>query len=150
MGQTSVFYVVADIVSSIDRKDVAANIVLSGSSVIRSDGAEVPMNGADVSGPRHVIAQNTFKVDRSESPNRDLATGVMEFTVSAYGRDKVTLSIAKFNNFLRDYAGGTLTIVRKNDNVVVGTGTGVTGEVRFNSNATIDAGSSSTYVVKFV
>lgn len=125
-------------------------MIAEGSSIIGSHGETVPLSGKEISGSLHDVAQNTFKVALMQPTSKNLATDAMEFTVYAYGKDKVTLSSAAFDNVLSGYAGGMLTIVRKSDNVTVGTGSGPTGKVQFNTGATVDANASSTFVVKLV
>jgi hypothetical protein len=77
----------------------------------------------------------------------------MEFSITAAGKNSVTLSGATFANTISGYTGSmTLAIYKKSDNTQVATATtGVkTGLISFNSAITVDAGTTTTYVVKVV
>lgn len=109
------------------------------------------MTGSNVPGASHDIATNTFKVTQMIPTSKNITTDAMEFMVTAFGQNLITLSGATFNNILSGYTGSTtLTIVRKSDNATVGTATGSTGVVSFTANNTVDAGTSATYIVKIV
>jgi hypothetical protein len=150
MDKSATFYVVADVNSSTDQSGVVVNVVTAGSNITGSNGALVAMAGVTVVGPSHDVAQNTFKVALVTPTSKNIATDAMRFTVYAYGKNTVTLSGATFANVLSGYTGGTLTIVRASDNATVGTGVGTTGVVTFNAGTTVDANTSSTYIVKLV
>ena len=150
MDKSATFYVVADVNSSTDQSGVVVNVVTAGSNITGSNGALVAMAGVTVVGPSHDVAQNTFKVALVTPTSKNIATDAMRFTVYAYGKNTVTLSGATFANVLSGYTGGTLTIVRASDNATVATGVGTTGAVTFNAGTTVDANTSSTYIVKLV
>jgi hypothetical protein len=155
----AIYYVVADvnsipddaiIIHALPPTNVYMYVSADGSSIVGSHGETVPMNqGMDkVLGNHHQVAQNTFNVVPELPTNKNLATDAMEFTVYAYGKDKVTLHSATFQNVLTGYSGGLLTIVRKSDNAIVGTGDGTTGTVKFKEGTTVESGTSSRYIVK--
>lgn len=151
MDRSVVYYVLADVNSSTDATGVTANIAYTGSQITASNGSLVAMSGSNVTGVAHDVSRNTFKVTQVTPTNKDIATDAMEFKVDAFGVNSVTLSGATFANILSGYTGAyVLTVVRKSDNAVVGTGTSETGIVTFTANNVIDAGSSATYVVKIV
>lgn len=76
----------------------------------------------------------------------------MEFSITAAGKNSVTLSGATFSNTVSGYTGSMqVAIFKKSDNTQVTTGfAGETGLVTFNSAITVDAGTTTTYVVKVV
>ncbi len=151
IDKSSTYYVVADVNSSTDAAGVYANVIVAGSQITSSNGTVISMIGANVTGPSHDVAQNTFKVTQATPASKNIATDALEFTVNAFGLNSVTLTGATFDNVLSGYTGTmVLTVIRKSDNAVVGSASATTGVVTFSGNNSIDAGTSATYIVKIV
>ena len=154
VDKSATYYVVADVNSSTNQTGVVVNVSIAGSNITGSNGGVVAMAGtAPVAGASHDVSENTFKVTLGTPTSKNIASAAMEFTVTAFGKNSVTLSGATFNNNLSGYTGGTLTIVRKSDNATVATdvtGDLTTGVITFNAGTSIDAGTSATFVVKLV
>jgi hypothetical protein len=97
----------------------------------------------------HAIEENFAVVAKAANASKDLSTSALRFTVTASGKDGVTLNGANFDNLLSGYTGATTLTVYKTTvsaSNIVGTG-GVTGAVTFTANQTVDAGSTNTYIV---
>lgn len=155
MDKSATYYVVADVNSSTEASNVYAAVVLAGTGntdIVGSNGAAVAMSGTGVIGAAHDVAQNTFKVTLGTPASKNIATDAMEFTVNAFGKNSVTLTGATFNNVTSGYDTGSvfLTVIRKSDNAIVGSGAVTTGTIAFTANNSIDAGTSATYIVKMV
>ncbi len=149
INTSKTYYIVADVNSTTDATGIYANVIITGSEITSSNGTIITMIGANVAGASHDIAQNTFKVTQSTPVGKNIATDAMEFTMYAFGGNGITLTNATFDNTLSGYTGSmVLTVVRKSDNAAVGTLSATTGVVTFSSNNYIDAGTSTTYVVK--
>lgn len=154
IDRSATYYVVADVNSSTDQNGVVVDVVASGSKIVGSNGGEQNMTGTIVAGASHDVAQNTFKATLTTPTSKAIATDAMEFTVNAFGKNSVTLTGATFANVTSGYDTGSivLTVIRKSDNAVVGTGTtgATSGTITFTQNNSIDAGTSATYIVKMV
>lgn len=150
MDKTETFYVVADINTNVKGvANLAIALDAATSYVKSSNGTLSTLVGSNVASNVHAIEENMAVVAKAANSSKDLSTSALRFTVTASGKDSVTLSGASFDNVLSGYTGATTLTVYK-DTVsaanIVGTGT-VTGNVTFTANKTVDAGSTNTYIV---
>ena len=150
MDKSATYYVVANVNSTTNVIGVSVDVTSTGSTITGSNGGIISMTGDTVAGAAHDVSENTFKVTLGTPTSKNIATDAMEFTVTAFGKNSVTLTGATFTGTLTGYTGGTLTIVRKSDNATVATGVGTSGAVTFVAGTAVDAGTSATYIVKMV
>jgi hypothetical protein len=151
--KSSVFYVIADVNTNTDALGLNLTTDITGSVLKGSNGGVVSFTGSDVASNNSDIAQNTAKIAQVTPTNKDIATDAMEFSITAAGKNSVTLSGATFSNTVSGYTGSMqVAIFKKSDNTQVATGiAGVSGAVTFTSGLiTVDAGTTTTYVVKVV
>lgn len=151
MDTTATYYLVADVntnVSGVD--DLAVALVASTSKVKATNGTlSTLVEGSAAVSNTHAIEENMAVVAKATNSSKDLSTSALRFTVTASGKDSVTLSGATFDNVLSGYTGATTLTVYKSSvgsSNIVGTGS-ITGTVTFTANQTVDAGSTNTYIV---
>ncbi|MDD4151377.1 MAG: S-layer homology domain-containing protein [Candidatus Gracilibacteria bacterium] len=111
----------------------------------------VTSNGADV-------YENTAKIAQVSPVSKNISTDAMRFSVTAAGKNKVTLNTLSLSGNLANYAQGNYTLkvkkVSNNDTVastgvtVNASGSLVLSETITFSNATVDAGTTETYYVE--
>jgi hypothetical protein len=151
VDKSPVFYVVADVNATTDVAGVQINVVVAGSDVKGSNGSTIAMSGVNVASLSHDIAQNTFKLAAAANASKELRTSAIRFTVTAAGKNNVTLTGITLNNLLSGYntAAGQVKIYKGDLSTLVGStalGT-VTGPVLLNTNNTVDAGTTATFIV---
>lgn len=151
VDKSPVFYVIADVNTTTDVLNTMVGVVPTGSTIKTSNGATKAMGGVAVSSALHDIAQNTAKIAQVTPTSKDLTTDAMEFSITAAGKNNVTLSGVTFNNTVSGYVGSmVLSVYKKSDNTLVGSVNATSGVISFNAGTTVDAGTTTTYVVKMV
>ncbi|MDD2908049.1 MAG: S-layer homology domain-containing protein [Candidatus Gracilibacteria bacterium] len=150
MDVTKTYYLVADINTNVSNATFSVNLDGANSKVKGTNGTLVAMNALTVASNVHAIEENKAVVAKASNSSKDLSTSALRFTVTASGKDSVTLSGATFDNVLSGYTGATqLTVYKDTVSVsnIVGQVNATTGLVSFTANQTVDSGSTNTYIV---
>jgi hypothetical protein len=152
MDKTETYYLVADVNTNVN---ASFSVVLDKSltKVRGTNGTVKDAEGVNVSSNTHLVAENKAVVAKSSNASKDISTSALRFSVTASGKDQVTLSGATFNNLLSGYTGSAMVKVYK-DTIqsanLLGSGSHVNGTdvvVSFDNNKTDDAGSTNNYIV---
>lgn len=156
MDRTETYYLVADVNTNVDS---TFSVVLNetGTQIKASNGnvKAVDATSVDVASNVHKIAENKAVIAKSSNSSKDLETSALRFTVTASGKDQVTLSGITFQNtFSSSYDLTNAKIVVYKDNKSTKLGESATGAanignvtVNFTQNLTVDAGSTNNYIV---
>lgn len=147
--RTETYYLIADLNTNVNNVDIKVNLDLTGSTIRSTNWLNIPMVWSVVAGNTHTISENTAVVAKLTNSSKDLATSALRFSVTASGKDQVTMTWATFDNVLSGYTGATTLTVYKSSiwsSNVVGTGS-VTWSLTFTANNTVDAGSTVNYIV---
>lgn len=153
MDTTSTYYVVADVNTNVNGVLFTISLNRATSNVKASNGDISTMVGviASVDSSTHLVQENRAIVAKATNSSKNLATSALRFTVTASGKDSVTLNSALFANTFGWYSTGAANIVVYKDSVSLANKLGEvaadTGLVTFNANQTVDAGSTNTYIV---
>jgi hypothetical protein len=154
MDKTETYYLVADVNTNVNASfsvvlDKALTYVKGSNGLVKLADA----SSVNVSSNTHLVAENKAVVAKSSNASKDISTSALRFSVTASGKDQVTLSGATFNNLLSGYTGSAMVKVYK-DTIqsanLLGSGSHVNGTdvvVSFNNNKTVDAGSTNNYIV---
>jgi len=137
MDKSNSYYVIANANTNTN----TGNIAMSLSSVVikASNGTESTVYASAVDSKVHAIAENTLVVAKIDNANKSLSTSAMRFTVTAAGKDSVTLSGFTFTQNPTGYtATGTVKVYKDS----VATANLVTSS----ANNTVDAGSTVTFI----
>ena len=144
--QSASYYIVAD-VNANTTGDIS--LTLSSGSVESVSDATITSITSNVSA-HHKIAENTLIVAKASNPNQLITTSALRFTVTAAGKNSVSLSQFAFTNALAGYSGNMNLVVYK-DAVSAANKAGelntTTGIVTLTSNNIVDAGNTVTYIV---
>jgi hypothetical protein len=111
------------------------------------------MSGTNLASDAHSIYENKAIISKTSNASKSLTTSALRFTVTAMGKDSVTLNSIKLDNKFSGYIGTDAKIVvYKNSisaaNKVGQTSAGITtGAITLTSNNIIDSGVSVTYIV---
>lgn len=150
MDTTATFYLIADVNTNVNSvNNLAVTLDGATSKVKASNGTLSAMVGGSVVSNTHAIEENMAVVAKATNSSKDLATSALRFTVTATGKDSVTLSGATFSNLYSGYTGSTVLTVYKTSVSaanIVGTGS-ITGGITFTGNKTVDSGSTNTYII---
>jgi len=151
MDQTKTYYLVADVNTNVNAVSVTVNLEQAASNIRATNGSTLVMQGVDVAGNTHLVNENKAVVAKATNSSKNLTTSALRFTVTASGKDSVTLNSATFANTFGGYNTASGSIVVYKDSVstanILGTASSVTGNVTFTANQTVDAGSTNTYIV---
>jgi len=107
MDQTKTYYLVADVNTNVN---ATFNVSLNGTaSKIRStNGTVLNMDttvASTVASATHLVAENKAVVAKATNSSKDIQTRALVFTVTASGKDSVTLTGATFDNTVVNYTG---------------------------------------------
>ena len=154
MDQTKTYYLVADVNTNVTGATFNVNLNLGVWTQVKStNGTITTMIGASVLSNVHAIEENKGVVAKATNSSKQITTSALRFTVTASGKDSVTLDSATFANLFAGYTTGSAKIVvyknsisapNKLGETVAGT---VTGAVALSGLNTVDAGSTNTYIV---
>ncbi|NVP18144.1 hypothetical protein HUU51_05505, partial [Candidatus Gracilibacteria bacterium] len=153
MDQTKTYYLVADVNTNVNAAAFDVNLALAGSNIRSTNGSTIAMVGANVTGNTHLVNEDKAVVAKATNSSKNLTTSALRFTVTASGKDSVTLTGATFTNLLSGYTTGSGKLVVYKDSISSGNKLGetsvgtVSGAVTFNANNTVDNGSTNTYIV---
>lgn len=153
IDQTKTYYLVADVNTNINAAAFDVNLALTGSNIKSTNGSTIAMVGANVTGNTHLVNEDKAVVAKATNSSKNLTTSALRFTVTASGKDSVTLTGATFTNLLSGYTTGSGKLVVYKDSISSGNKLGetsvgtVSGAVTFNANNTVDNGSTNTYIV---
>lgn len=149
--KTDTYYLIADVNTNVVATSVSAQLVLASSTIKWSNGKVISMVWSNVSSNTHLIDENKAFVAKSTNSSKDINTSALRFSVTATGKDQVTLTNAVFDNVLSWYTGSTAKVVVYKDSISsankVGELSGTTWTVTFTANNTVDAGSTNNYIV---
>jgi hypothetical protein len=101
----------------------------------------------------HMVAENTIVLAKSENPSKLLTTSALRFTVTAAGKNSVTLNSINFNNLLAGYDTTNTRLTVYKDSIAPGniayqaSNNTIVWSVALTANNTVDAGSTVTYIV---
>lgn len=153
MDQTKTYYLVADVNTNVNAAAFDVNLALAGSNIRSTNGSTIAMVGANVTWNTHLVNEDKAVVAKATNSSKNLTTSALRFTVTASGKDSVTLTGATFTNLLSGYTTGSGKLVVYKDSISSGNKLGetsvgtVSGAVTFNANNTVDNGSTNTYIV---
>lgn len=139
MDKSSTFYVIADTNSNTNTGSV--QLALNSAVITGSNGLDntTPTLVWTIASKDHAIAENVLVVAKAANSNKSLSTSAMVFTVTASGKDSVTLSGFTFAQLPTGYtATGTVRVYK--DSV------SAANEVTSSANNTVDAGSTVTFI----
>lgn len=148
------FFVVAD--ANTNTNKTGAVIALNKVTIVASNGAESDITaGATVKSNLHAVAQNSAVVAKATNSSKELTTSALRFTVTASGKNFVTLANVKLSSVLSGYTGSTVVKIYKDsvsDANLAGSGTlGPDQTIALSANSgakkTVDAGTTATYIV---
>jgi len=145
--KSETYYVVADVNSNTTLTTLA--LTLTSTDVKGSNGLSTSATGT-VTSKTHATAENTLVIAKAANTSKLLTTSALRFTVTAAGKDTITLSGVDFSNAVAGYTGTIVLKVYKNSVSsanIAGTLNAKTGLVTLTANNTVDAGNTVTYVV---
>lgn len=99
MDKSTTFYVVANANTNV-KGDVA--LTLDSVKIAGTNGKEVSKD-TNVKSNTHFVAENVLVVAKSTNNNKSLSTSAMVFTVTASGKDSVSLKSFNFNTIVTGY-----------------------------------------------
>lgn len=118
MDVTSTYFIVADINTNV--VSTAIDLTLNGatSNVKASNGDISAMVGAaTVASNSHLIDENKAVVAKATNSSKNVTTSALRFSVTASGKDSVTLTQADFANLFAGYTTGAAKIVIYKDTI---------------------------------
>jgi len=136
MDKSTTFYVVANANTNVTG-DVA--LTLDSVKIAGTNGKEVSKD-TNVKSNTHFVAENVLVVAKSTNNNKSLSTSAMVFTVTASGKDSVSLKSFNFNTIVTGYDNNGQIVVYK-DSV------SAANKVTATENNTVDAGATVTFIV---
>lgn len=145
--KSETYYVVADVNSNTTLATLA--LTLTSADVKGSNGLATSATGT-VTSKTHATAENTLVIAKAANTSKLLTTSALRFTVTAAGKDTITLSGVDFSNAVAGYTGTIVLKVYKNSVSsanIAGTLNAKTGLVTLTGNNTVDAGNTVTYIV---
>lgn len=145
--KSETYYVVADVNSNTTLATLA--LTLTSTDVKGSNGLATSATGT-VTSKTHATAENTLVIAKAANTSKLLTTSALRFTVTAAGKDTITLSRVDFSNAVAGYTGTIVLKVYKNSVSsanIAGTLNAKTGLVTLTANNTVDAGNTVTYIV---
>lgn len=148
--KTDTYYLIADVNTNVVATSVSSQLVLASSTIKATNGKVISMIWSNVSSNTHLIDENKAFVAKSTNSSKDISTSALRFSVTATGKDKVTLTSATFDNQFSWYDWTwALTVYKDSISPAnkVGFVNGKTWVVTFTANYTVDAGSTNNYIV---
>lgn len=94
INDTSRYYIISDVNSSVDAIWVYANVNISSSSIQWSNWRIINMVWSDVIWAFHDIAQNTFQVTQINLDNKNISSNALVFKINSFGKNEIALSSA--------------------------------------------------------
>ncbi|NOZ43790.1 MAG: hypothetical protein GXP45_01225, partial [bacterium] len=151
------YYIVADVNSSTETGGIAMTVDYTGTNIKGSNGATVQVTGSNVDSRTHATAENTLFVAKAENPNKGLTTSALRFTITADGKNSVTLTGLSINIAPSGYitTSGEIKVYKTSvsssnlagklayvggDQTIVMTGNS-------SANSVVDAGTTAEYIV---
>lgn len=148
---SATYYVLANVNSNISAGDVTATIVKVGTNVKSSNGTVVPVDGAgNLVANTHAIAENTMVVAKAATnPSKAIASSALRFTVTASGKDSISLTAITTAVSQFGYVVGAAAL-DDGDMVLYRDSVSTLNEVTLGgANSTVDAGSTVTFIVAY-
>jgi len=105
---TATYFLMADV-----NTDTSATFqtTLTAVTVRSSNGLSVPQTGLSIASNTHTIAENVVtQISKPSMTNKSLFSNALRFTVTAAGKDSITLDQLDLSTTLAGYTGGTATI----------------------------------------
>lgn len=90
--KTDTYYLIADVNTNVKATSVNAELVLASSNVKATNGKTIAMIGSNVASNVHMIDENKAVVAKASNSSKLLINSALRFTVTASGKDQVTLS----------------------------------------------------------
>ncbi|MDD5769333.1 MAG: S-layer homology domain-containing protein [Candidatus Gracilibacteria bacterium] len=155
MDHTDTYYLIADLNTNVIATNVVVELLYASSNIKATNGSTIAMVGANVLSNTHLVDENKAVIAKATNSSKDISTSALRFSVTASGKDQVTLSGATFSNQLSGYTGSTVLVKVYKDTVssanLVGsvstTANGGDVTVPFTANNTVDASSTNNYIV---
>ena len=116
------------------------SVVVNGTQVKSTNGTLVSVTGTPASNT-HDLLQNAITVVKLDNTSKTVSSSALKFSITARGKNTVTLNTLTFANALSQYnlTGATLKVLDSNNNTVA-TGNANGTSATFSSNYnTIDA-----------
>ncbi len=148
MDKSATYFVIADANSSTNVENVS--LQLDSVKFTWSNGSD-DTEAQVVSGKVHAIADNVLVIAKASNSSKLISNSALRFTVTASGKDEITLSGVNLRAQLSWYTGATqVEIYKDNLSQLAGTWTFVNNsdkEISLKNYNTVDAGSTVTYIV---
>jgi len=144
---TSDLYLYADAKTNTNR---GSTIVGLNSVTIRgSNGKELTTTAdASVKSNKMDVYENTAKIAQVSPVNKSIATDAMRFSITAAGKNSVTLSSITLTGTISGYTGAyTVEVHKVSDDTLVASGSSLT-TLTFIPNTVVDSGKTETYYIK--
>ena len=150
---SATYYVVADVNSNTTVSDVA--LLLNSVTIKASNGTTKDIS-TSISSKAHGTAENTIVVAKTANPSKLLTTSALRFTVTAAGKNSVTITGVDLTTLLAGYDTSATTVkIYKNSvsaaNLAGHTSTTGAATIALTDNgginSTVDAGNTVTYIV---
>jgi len=101
--KTDTYYLVADVNTNTSGVSFSGSLDTLNSKFKSSNGNEYTLYGPTVNSNNHLINENLAVVAKSTNSSKLITTSALRFTITASGKDQITLSGASFNNLLSGY-----------------------------------------------
>lgn len=150
MDKSASFYVIAD--ANTNTNSTGSVFELTSVILTGTNGADVAVANT-VTSKAHAVAENTAVVAKASNSSKSIVDSALRFTVTAAGKNNITLDSLKLSSLLSGYTGSQMVKVYKDsigsDNLAFTgvTGADVTLAKTANAKNTVDAGSTVTYIV---
>lgn len=150
------YFVIADVNTNTTGTTVSLTVDQANMNIKGSNGLTIAAAGSSVTSRTHAIAENTMVVAKLANSGKALTTSALRFSVTAAGKDSVTLTGLTLTTSLVGYTGMTNVVVYKNsigatNKVGEAVFTGVTQTIALTANGSvnsiIDAWSTVNYLV---
>lgn len=122
MDTTATFYLVADVNTNVTGVSNLSVTLNGASSRVKSTNGTLSYLTGTVASATHAIDENIAVVAKVANTSKDLNTSALRFSVTASGKDKVTLTSATFDNLFSGYTGTLRTTKTFADGEVVTAG----------------------------
>lgn len=148
MDKSTTFYVIADANNNTNVSNVS--VTLDSVKITSSNGSDKTVD-ANVISNTHAVAENVLVVAKDANANKSLSSSALVFTVTASGKDSVTLSGFTIDTTPVGYTStGTVEIYKDTYSAGNKLNTTVSGNVvtiASAGNNTVDAGSTVKFIV---
>ena len=148
---SATFYVKADVNSNIENKQITVTVVNAGSNVRATNGTVVNFAAAPATivAATHTITENTMVVAKAANPSKAIASSALRFTVTANWKNAVKLDALTVVLSQFGYVIWANPVVSADYKLYRGSVTTANEVTLGGVNASVDAGSTETFIVAF-